>query len=308
MKFNVEENQAGSGVYKITNQVNGKSYIGKTINFRRRYNCYLSGYRYQDTNRINEYFLTSMNKYGIENFIFEVVEECDIDILSDRELHWMLYYNSTNSENGYNLRMDSSTGMIVHDSTRDKISKRIKREYSMGLRDPEVVSKHFREFWQDKENLERMRNNVSEARNSFFIQKLFDGKIVAIWKNINQILTHRPSYKWQNIYAACNGNKHSYKGYKWERVQNIEGYDASLIVEESWSLVTYKKQCNIDDNKEIKKSKIYHITHDDASKERIYWNELKRRFPNAPHKFSRLKRDKIDMYGVTIERFVNEQD
>lgn len=123
------------GVYKITNTVNGKCYIGRTMCFYRRSHHYIYDFNNQRSRQINEYLLRSMTKHGLDNFTFSVVEICEMDIVEDRELFWMEYFNSTDRDFGYNLRKDKSGAMIVHDSTRKKISDRLKLEWDSGTRD-----------------------------------------------------------------------------------------------------------------------------------------------------------------------------
>lgn len=43
-----------------------------------------------------------MTKYGIDNFDFEIIEECDKSMLSEREKYWIQFYDSM-VPNGYNL-------------------------------------------------------------------------------------------------------------------------------------------------------------------------------------------------------------
>ena len=76
-----------------------------------------------------------MLKHGIDKFIFSVIDVCDQDVVEERELFWMRYFNSTNRGSGYNLRTDESGAMVVHESTRKKISERLKSEWSSGTRD-----------------------------------------------------------------------------------------------------------------------------------------------------------------------------
>lgn len=136
-----------SGIYMIENKINHKKYIGKTISFYKRYHTYKTAFKLQSIKKINQRFLNSMNKYGIENFEFFIIEYCDVSLLSERELYWMNYYEVTNPEKGYNLRMDSSTKMITHDDTRKKISERLKKEWSAGIRDNH--SKKLTDNWKD---------------------------------------------------------------------------------------------------------------------------------------------------------------
>ena len=85
------------GIYKITNQINGKSYIGQSIHIEQRWEEHLYKSSYSSLIKYALY------KYGINNFTFEVVEECKQEELDEREQYWIQYYDSFN--NGYNLTM-----------------------------------------------------------------------------------------------------------------------------------------------------------------------------------------------------------
>lgn len=216
--YNIPSNEVG-GIYEIRNINNNKVYVGKTINFKRRYNTYKSAYKTKRKSHINDYLMNAIDKHGVESFQFNMLEPCTVEEMSERELFWMVEKDSTNSLKGYNLRMDSSTGMITHQSTRDKISKRVKDEYVSGLRSPSTTGDFFREYWKDEELKALMSQSVSEGSRSYFIQKDREGVVICVWNGINQIRNHYPDWKWQNIYAACNGNKKSYMNFLWERVR-----------------------------------------------------------------------------------------
>lgn len=133
--FNIpEEFKNSSGIYLIQNTVNGKVYVGKTVNFYRRWQAYKYAVRAGNVRKINEYFLNAIKKHGDKNFTFSMLEVCSVEDLAERELFWMLEYSSTDNAVGYNLRMDSSTGMITHEDTSKKISARLKKEWETGVR------------------------------------------------------------------------------------------------------------------------------------------------------------------------------
>lgn len=104
-------------IYKITNLINNKIYIGK------------------DTTSDKNYFGSgilikrSIEKYGRENFIKEVIEETDdYNTLSVKEKYWIEFFNSTNPDIGYNISKggdggDTLTNNPNLDSIREKISK-----------------------------------------------------------------------------------------------------------------------------------------------------------------------------------------
>lgn len=86
------------GIYKITNKVNQKSYIGQSKNIERRWQQHL--YEAKNSKQI-QYTYTihkAFQKYGIENFSFEILELTDK--LDEREVYWINYFNTYN--NGYN--------------------------------------------------------------------------------------------------------------------------------------------------------------------------------------------------------------
>ena len=83
-------------IYKITNKLNGKVYIGKTtypLQTRFQQHCY-------NSQKINTYFYNDIKKYGIENFEIDLLEEVDINNLSEREVFYIKQFDSFNF--GYN--------------------------------------------------------------------------------------------------------------------------------------------------------------------------------------------------------------
>lgn len=89
------------GIYKITNKINKKCYIGQSNQIEKRWRDHKT-YQWK---RHPEYPLyKAFIKYGIENFTFEVIEQCQLSQLDERERYWIKYYNSLVHNNGYNIR------------------------------------------------------------------------------------------------------------------------------------------------------------------------------------------------------------
>lgn len=97
-------------IYKITNKVNGKIYIGCTS---RTMEQRLSGHFRQRFSMRGNCLGRAIIKYGIENFIIEKIEDCNSEKqMFEREIYWISFYNSTNNNIGYNLTEGGDTGPI----------------------------------------------------------------------------------------------------------------------------------------------------------------------------------------------------
>lgn len=96
-----------SYIYKISNLINGKNYIGKTnfsIEKRFKEHC-CDAYKENENHRP---LYAAMRKYGIENFVIELIEETDNP--EEREQFWIKYYNTY--ENGYNATKGGDGKML----------------------------------------------------------------------------------------------------------------------------------------------------------------------------------------------------
>ena len=80
-----------SGIYSIRNTVNNKIYIGSAINFKTRFSRHKSQLKLNK--HFNKHLQTTYNKYGKENFIFEIIEYCEKDKLIEREQNWIDFFN-----------------------------------------------------------------------------------------------------------------------------------------------------------------------------------------------------------------------
>lgn len=116
-------------IYKITNNINSKVYIGQTTKtFEERKNAYFNEYKWSKNPRV---IIQAMRKYGFDNFTFEIIEN---NINSQKELdkkeryYIMEIYHSLVNENGYNVECGGN-GKGKHTfATRQKISNAQKGE------------------------------------------------------------------------------------------------------------------------------------------------------------------------------------
>ena len=88
-----------TGIYRLTNMINQKSYIGQAVDIAERFKQHIKCGLGIDTP--SNMLYKAMLKDGVENFIFEVIEECDRCQLNDRETYYIDFYRS--QEHGYNM-------------------------------------------------------------------------------------------------------------------------------------------------------------------------------------------------------------
>lgn len=124
------------GIYKITNP-NGKVYIGQSIDIEHRF------YEYKcTTNCASQIKLfRSLKKYGTNNHTFELLEECNIDMLNEKERYYQDYYDVLN-ENGLNCRLTTTNNK----SGENSLESNTKRSQTMKGKNkrprPDVVEKN----------------------------------------------------------------------------------------------------------------------------------------------------------------------
>lgn len=109
------------GIYKITNKINGNSYIGQSNNINRRF----IEHRCKETNKSLK---LAFIKYGIKNFSFEVLEQCSLEKLNEKEIYYISklkpQYNRSSGGQG-------SSNHTVSLELRKKLSEISKKNWSL---------------------------------------------------------------------------------------------------------------------------------------------------------------------------------
>ena len=126
------------GIYKITSP-SGKVYIGQSRDIERRFLQYKNKHC-----KLQVRLYNSFNKYGVKNHTFEIIEECEITNLNEREYYWQIKYDVLGS-NGLNCLITNPKAKvrIISEETREKMSKaQSKRERKFGKDNPNYGRKH----------------------------------------------------------------------------------------------------------------------------------------------------------------------
>lgn len=107
-------NEVICGIYKIENKINHKKYIGQSIDIYDRWWHHKNiANRKDDPHHHNQCLYSAIDKYGIENFSFEIIEQCNFLQLDEREIYWISFYHSYIHDpdcQGYNMTKGGSAG------------------------------------------------------------------------------------------------------------------------------------------------------------------------------------------------------
>jgi group I intron endonuclease len=124
-------------IYKITNTINNKVYIGQTIRpIKDRFNRHISD---SLNNIIDTHFARAIRKYGADKFDIELIDNAtDQNELTLKEQYWIRYYNSNNSKYGYNetdalYKCGGNTYQGKTPEEMENISKKLSKSKSGGL-------------------------------------------------------------------------------------------------------------------------------------------------------------------------------
>lgn len=106
------------GVYKITHIASGKSYIGISKNIERRWTQHRS---WVNTGKRKSAIYAALQKYGIDAFSWQIIEQCQPDQLEIREQHWIAVFDTF--RNGYNLTAGGEYNKELSDESRKRMSE-----------------------------------------------------------------------------------------------------------------------------------------------------------------------------------------
>lgn len=109
-----------SGIYKIVNEVNGKFYWGSTDNFDRRFGEHKRALSKNE--HFNRHLQFAWNKYGEDNFVFEVVEKCGEEMLFEIEQKHLDKWAESNC--CYNIALSAKSPMRGRTFTHTKSAKK----------------------------------------------------------------------------------------------------------------------------------------------------------------------------------------
>ena len=200
-------------IYKTTNLLNGKLYIGQKHSTKFIPSYLGSGREIRNAVKL----------YGKKNFKVELIEEIlDIDQMDDREIYWIQFYHSTDRAIGYNI------------SSGGNVNRTFKGEHNpmWGKHHTEAAIQKIKQRVFSKETLQRMsvakKGKYLGKNNPHAISVLQiapDGTVVQqfdTYRQAAQELSKINGKKWENIETGikdvCAGRQRSAYGYLWQKV------------------------------------------------------------------------------------------
>ena len=208
-------------IYKIVNDINDKVYIGKTLaSIEKRFyeHCKDS----KDLHKENRPLYKAMNKYGIEHFSIQEIEQVSINDLSQREQYWINQYDSYH--NGYNATLGGEGKqvydyeVIIQSFLSGKIVKELAQEFEC---DQGTIGKVIALAGLDSRSNEHKRKSIPISAYDL------DGQLIQSFESSKQAsewlyqIGKTKSQNWDNITATigrvANGKRKSAYGLIWKR-------------------------------------------------------------------------------------------
>lgn len=135
------------GIYKITNKLNNKVYIGQSNNVLRR----LNEHKRQRKVDIDSY----INVLGVDNFEFEILEECSKEELDKKEQQYIKQYNSI--EDGYNIQQGGYNNSAGEGNGRARLTEDDIIKIRTAYNNHESPKKYYEKNYKNKISLNQFQ-------------------------------------------------------------------------------------------------------------------------------------------------------
>ena len=207
-----------SYIYMISNDINNKKYIGKTSHtIEYRWNLHKRDYPYFQYPLYN-----AIKKYGIEHFSIKQIEECPDEILSNREIYWIDFYDSYN--NGYNATLGGEgCPKYDYEQIMELWHEGYHIKYIANLlgAHPDVIGRIIRDLGVTKEEI---YHRGAGNNRKIVGQYTLDNELIKIYPSASEAARQVVNQNAQsNISLCCRGKIKTAYGYKWRYLD--EEYD-----------------------------------------------------------------------------------
>lgn len=171
-------------IYKFTNLINNKSYIGQTINPQQRYNAHKNAMTNTNSQEYDSILHRAFRKYGFENFEYSILAETDdIGALNLLEIYFIKQFNSK-LPNGYNIEEGGKNGthscpeelkyQLIWDQA--KLTEEEVKELREAYKNKESPTLIYRQKYKDRLHLQSFMNIWTGKRYGQIMPEVFEQK------------------------------------------------------------------------------------------------------------------------------------
>lgn len=216
----LEESDNMQTIYKIENKINGRIYIGQTSNVKQRFIDHKKNGRNIPERFLKTELYLDLNKYGVENFNFDIIEECENELADDKERYWIKELKA--KEKGYNA---SSEPHPMHDKDVAKIHGEKLRQWNNKMWQDEDyrrmvterTRKHSKKMWETPEKykmtIEALKKHSDSIKKTVY-QYSKDGDYIDVHNGVREA-ERSTGVDSRSISKNALGQRKSAGGYVW---------------------------------------------------------------------------------------------
>ena len=207
-------------IYKITNNINNKIYIGKTNrDISIRFQEHIDSSNSINSPSYNSHLHRAFRKYGIENFSIDKIEEVSEELINEREKYWIKYYNSYNS--GYNMTLGGEGNLKYTD---EEVLELWNEGYSLAEIERELgfshgnVNNRIKQLGITKEEIDkRAQEKLMKINSHPVLQFDKNGIFIKEWNTAEEAARCLRLSSGSNIRSCCRGKIKTAYGFVWKR-------------------------------------------------------------------------------------------
>ena len=220
-------------IYKITNQVNGKIYIGLTKHSLAQR---LSQHHYDSRHGVDRPLYRAMRKYGEDKFSAEIIDSAEnLQELKEKEKYWIRYYNSYGANGkGYNATAGGDmtahkpvgyTKISLKDGTIiEQFEKAIDTTNTQNA--DKITQTQYTDFVLVKtknilnKTAEQIKDYAFSLRPKVICQLDKNNNLIARWINSSDVISVYPNITKSCLFACLWGKRKTHLGFKWKYYQD----------------------------------------------------------------------------------------
>jgi group I intron endonuclease len=199
------------GIYKFTNP-KGKSYIGQAVDIERRHQMY----KQLNKDSVGPKFLNSLKKYGYGKHKMEILEECSLEQLDEKEFFWKKkFIDEKGWDNALFFRLKDKKGGkhsldTINKMRKAKLGKKYSDESKQKMKKPKT-EEHKQKISESKKGKENLKSRKKVG------QYDKEENLIKIWEKTKQ--AEKELRLWNGGVSACiNGRQKECGGFIWKRI------------------------------------------------------------------------------------------